>query len=470
MAFLRRPNREPEAPESAAGATSRTPARGPWFRDRLPLLGILGALFLVQVPSVLYRRPGWDEAVYVGIGKYFASGGSAGLYEPIRPPGLPLATGLAWLVGDPVLISRFLALLGALALIATVWWLARDLGGLAAANAAALVLALTPVFEREAVSIMTEVPSALLGTLALTAVLQRRAVAGGVLAAAAFITRFAAGLFLPVLAVDLAARRDWRGLALLVTGFAIAAAPYFVANAWFHGSPLGPLVEASRYAANPENSVAGTWENATYYLALFLTNPLLLLAVAGLRRNTLAVALAAIVPLAFHTWIASKEAIYFILPLPFIAVLAGVGVAGILRAIPRRSARIVGPAVAAIGLALALAVTLPAIARELTADRSGGHPGAYAAVAALPGPVLTSDPRVVTVTDKLAIPFYQTHSTVNGDVEFAAHDEDASVALLSLDAFECGAECDSILANLQRDFAFGWREVFSDGRATVYVR
>jgi 4-amino-4-deoxy-L-arabinose transferase-like glycosyltransferase len=470
MAFLRRPNREPEAPESPAGAVVATTSGGARIRAYVPLGGILSAFFLLQLPSVLNRRPGWDESVYVGIGKYFASGGAAGLYEPIRPPGLPLLTGLAWLVGDPVPISRFVALLGALGLIVTVWWLARELGGLAAANAAALVLVLTPVFEREAVSIMTEVPSALFGTLALAAVLKRRAVLGGVLAAAAFVTRFAAGLFLPVLAVYLGARRDWRGLALLLAGFAIASAPYFLANAWFHGSALGPLVEASRYAANPENAVQGTWENVTYYLVLFLTNPLLILAVAGLSRDTLAVAIAALVPLAFHTWIASKEAIYFILPLPFIAVLAGIGVAGILRAIPGRSARVVGPAVAAIGLALTLAVTLPAIGRELTADRAGGHPDAYAAVAALPGPVLTSDPRVVTVTNKLAIPFYQTHSSVNGDVEFAMHDQNARVALFSLDAFGCGADCDSIVANLQRDFAFGWRPVFSDGRATVYVR
>jgi len=204
----------------------------------------------------------------------------------------------------------------------------------------------------------------------------------------------------------------------------------------------------------------------TYYLALFLTNPLLILAVAGLRRDTLPVAIAALVPLAFHTWIASKEAIYFILPLPFIAVLAGIGVATILRRIPRRAAWVVGPAVAAI----ALAVTLPAIGRELTADRAGGHPDAYAAVAVLPGPVLTTDPRIVTVTDKLAIPFYQTHSSVNGDVVLQEHESEARVALFSLDAFGCGADCDAIVANLQRELAAGWRPVFSDGQATVYVR
>ena len=60
------------------------------MRAYLPLAGILGAFFLLQLPSVLNRRPGWDESVYVGIGKYFASGGAVGLYEPIRPPGLPL--------------------------------------------------------------------------------------------------------------------------------------------------------------------------------------------------------------------------------------------------------------------------------------------------------------------------------------------------------------------------------------------
>jgi 4-amino-4-deoxy-L-arabinose transferase-like glycosyltransferase len=454
------------ATELPVAATLATGLGADRIRAYLPLFAILIAFVLVQLPSVLNRQPGWDESVYVGIGKYFASGGTVGLYESIRPPGVPLLTGLAWLVGDPVPLSRFLALLGAIGLIAAVWWLAKEFGGLAAANAAAAVLLLTPVFEREAVSIMTEVPAALLGTLALAAVLKRGAALSGVLAAAAFVTRFAAGLFLPVLAVYLAARRDWRGLALMTTAFLLGSAPYFLANAWFHGSALGPLVEASRYAANPENSVQGTWENLTYYPALFLTNPLLILAVAGLRRETLPLATTALVPLLFHTWIASKEAIYFILPLPFLAVLAGIGVATILRRIPRRAAWVVGPAVAAI----ALAVTLPAIARELAADRSGGHPAAYDAVAAVPGPVLTSDPRIVTVTNKLAIPFYQTHSSVNGDVVFEEHEGEARVALFSLGAFGCGPDCDAIVANLQRDLAAGWRPVFSDGRVTVNER
>ena len=437
-----------------------------WARNYVPLAAVLVAFFVAQLASVINRPPGWDESVYIGIGKYFASAGTAGLYEPIRPPGLPLLTGLAWLIGDPVPISRFMALLGALGLIVAVWWLARDLGGLAAANIGAALLAVTPIFAREATSILTEVPAALLGTLALAAVIRRKVVMAGLLTAAAFVTRFAAGLFLPVALVYLAARRDWRGLGLHAIAFAVAAAPYLLANARFHGSALGPLVEAARYAANPENSVQGTWQNLTFYPALFLTNPLLIVAVAGLRRDTLAVAIAAIVPLAFHTWIASKEAIYFILPLPFIAVLAGVGVARILHALPGKVVWATRPAL----VALTLAVTLPAAALALGPERAHGHPGAYAAVAALPGPVLTSDPRIVTVSNKLAIPFYQTHSSVNGNVVFKEREGEARVALLLLDAFGCGHDCDVIVVSLQRELAAGWRPVFSDGRATVYVR
>lgn len=35
----------------------------------------------------------WDEAVYIGIGKFFLSLGSVGLFEPIRPIVLPLFLG-----------------------------------------------------------------------------------------------------------------------------------------------------------------------------------------------------------------------------------------------------------------------------------------------------------------------------------------------------------------------------------------
>ena len=41
----------------------------------------------------------WDEAVYIGIGKFMFSYGSAGLFEIIRPLGLPLILGSLWSVG-----------------------------------------------------------------------------------------------------------------------------------------------------------------------------------------------------------------------------------------------------------------------------------------------------------------------------------------------------------------------------------
>ncbi len=41
----------------------------------------------------------WDESVYLAVGKYLYSSGTVGLWEMIRPPILPIFTGLFWKLG-----------------------------------------------------------------------------------------------------------------------------------------------------------------------------------------------------------------------------------------------------------------------------------------------------------------------------------------------------------------------------------
>ena len=69
----------------------------------------------------------WDESVYLAAGKYLYSSGTVGLWEMVRPPILPIFTGLFWKMGiNSVLASELLSLLFSSALIYVNYILSRE--------------------------------------------------------------------------------------------------------------------------------------------------------------------------------------------------------------------------------------------------------------------------------------------------------------------------------------------------------
>src|SRR3989344_1513633 len=97
------------------------------------------------------RVVGWDESVYIGMGKYIASFGSVGLWEDIRPPGMPILLGFTWLFGIPYGYVSLLFFLGTMGLL---YLILRGTAGLIAA-----VLFAVAAVEHSFLS-MTHVPAA----------------------------------------------------------------------------------------------------------------------------------------------------------------------------------------------------------------------------------------------------------------------------------------------------------------------
>src|SRR3989344_7277786 len=63
--------------------------------------------FLSRYHSVI-----WDEAIYIGIGKYLWSAGQAGLFDIQRPLLLPLIIGLFWRLGlNPIIAGEILGII-----------------------------------------------------------------------------------------------------------------------------------------------------------------------------------------------------------------------------------------------------------------------------------------------------------------------------------------------------------------------
>jgi len=115
----------------------------------VPPIVIIIAFFVAAKVFFLarYHLPIWDEAVYLGMGKYIYSLGSSGLWEMLRPVGLPVAIGWAWKLGLPyALISEIIGILFSVGSIALTYLIARKLFSKKVGVLAAALLAASPVF------------------------------------------------------------------------------------------------------------------------------------------------------------------------------------------------------------------------------------------------------------------------------------------------------------------------------------
>lgn len=151
-----------------------------------------------------YRLVIWDEAVYIGIGKYLYSLGSGGLVEPIRPLGLPLLLGSFWKLGiGSIMAYRILALSFAAAALIMTYLLGRQLFGNAAALFAAALVAFSPSFFASSAMILTDIPSVAFALAAVYMLVKGRYVLSGLFGSAAFLFRFPHLLIIVAMAVTI---------------------------------------------------------------------------------------------------------------------------------------------------------------------------------------------------------------------------------------------------------------------------
>ncbi|MBI4144977.1 glycosyltransferase family 39 protein [Candidatus Woesearchaeota archaeon] len=388
---------------------------------------ILAVFFAVQIPSVLHQHPGWDESVYIGIGKYLFSEGTSGLYEPIRPLLLPAIMGATWTLGGGLVASRFLMLVIALIAIGLAWIVGNELGGEPAAFWSALILAAAPVFFGDATSVTTDLLAGLL-ILATAWQARKNILISGILAGLAFATKFPAGLALifPLLA----SRMDARKIGAALAGFALIVLPYLAANAVLEGDPFEPLLLASRHAGNRAYAVPGLLQNLSFYpLALLGASPLLVFALLGLastRRRALQ--FGTLVVIAYFVLIDNKQPRFALLFLPLLAVFAGAGIV-YCREHAKRTATIL--------LIAGLAITI--INDAPLANDFGERPDIEGfEVAARYGTVLTADPRFSAYHDNRALPmYYLPFDVMNATTAYDLGAPIAGAAIFREDSFAC---------------------------------
>ncbi len=307
-------------------------------RNQLSLIVLLIVIFLSIKLTLLFmpHHVGWDEAVYLGMGKYLYSGGEAGLWEDIRPPGLPLILGMLWVISPSnlIVLSELLSIIFGVACGVLTFLLGRKLFSWQTGAFSALLLLSAPVFFLSSSAIMSAVPATFFSLLALYLfVCKKHPIVVGISVGIAFLFRFTHGTMLVALIVlYMVSPRKFRNLSLVVGGSLIAVLPFLVFNyvqySDITASPIDalfrPFIFASSHQYNPFHQ-----ESVFFYLVQLLRENALFavgVIVIFFFRSRLSIVVPFLLYLLYYSIIPNKQARFLVDFLPVICIITAAGI------------------------------------------------------------------------------------------------------------------------------------------------
>lgn len=296
------------------------------------LLFVLVVAFLSHIIfTFLTHEIWWDAGVYIGMGKFLFSAGQAGLWEHIRPPLLPVFLGFFWWLNlSPVVFGRileFLFMLGGVYFIYSLGksWFDSERTGVIAA----LLLCFSPILFYLSFHLYTEIPAIFFVLLSLWLFNKNRFFLSGLAVGCAFLMKFPAGIFLPILCLFLIKR--WRSLLVFCAGFAAIASPFFIISWIIYGSPLITLLAAKDAIGRALGCNVLRYKPWWHYFYLLIFseipfNALSLVGIFALFKNKVKVRYlllaCLILPLAYLMQLHCRDYRYLALFYPFVALLA----------------------------------------------------------------------------------------------------------------------------------------------------
>ncbi|RMD58092.1 phospholipid carrier-dependent glycosyltransferase [Candidatus Woesearchaeota archaeon] len=278
----------------------------------------------------------WDSGVYIGMGKYLFSGGESGLWEHIRPLLVPVFLGAFWKAGfDPVLFGRFfeILLMGGVVvltyLFARVWFSSR------VAAIAALIVSSSPIFFHLSFHQYTEIPSVFFVLLSLLLYARSRPALSGFFASLAFLSKFPAGIVLPIVLVAAVFERRWKDIPFIVAGFVPLSLAYFVWSWIAYSSPFATLFSAREAIGRALGCNVLRYRPWWHYgyLLVFSESKLHFASLIGAtvlyfrrRRSYVLLLLYAVLPIVYFMQLHCRDYRYLTLSIPAFAILTALGV------------------------------------------------------------------------------------------------------------------------------------------------
>src|SRR3989338_2229299 len=291
---------------------------------------LLSSITILLVLLFWSKGVPWDTAVYVGMGKYLFSFGTAGFWEAARPPVLPILLGAAWRLGDPVIAGRTIALLSSIGCVIFTYLIGKRLLGRREGIIAALLLSTTHVFIQYASVPLTDILSAFFGLIALYLFLENQHWAAGMVLGVSFLTRFYQGIIFGVLAIILFTRK--KGCSQVIIGFFALVIPYLIINLFVYKNLFYPFLLQFELVRSTDPYWAMPWW--FYFKELFYQSYISLLLIPALfmkkaRKSLYLPFILFFVFLIFFSFAAHKEDRFMLLFIPYrsliIAAVIGLG-------------------------------------------------------------------------------------------------------------------------------------------------
>jgi hypothetical protein len=236
--------------------------------------------------SFLNHNPTLDEAVYLGMGKYIYSQGNAGLWEMIRPLGLPLITGIWWKLGlDQLIVSRLFSILVSIGCIIFTFLITKKLFSNKHAIISALILACTPIFFFYSSYVLTDHIATLFLIASVFFLMKEKFILGGILGGCAIWFKFthilyigAIILFMAYKILILKNKKNILQYTYTLTIILLFIATYFLSNYILYHTHfnvmdaiLKPYTDAAKYSNNIyQNTYFNSFSSFAYYVCYYI--------------------------------------------------------------------------------------------------------------------------------------------------------------------------------------------------------
>ncbi len=466
---------------------------------------LLYIFFKLFVIVTFFHDIGWDESVYLGMGKYIYSNGEIGLWEEIRPLFLPLLLGLFWKLKLPYILVidliMFLFTLGTIFLcykcckeLLTRQTFLSEYHQEMFSILSSFLLMLSTIFFNHSFSIMTEIPAAFFILLAFYLYLkEKNTFFIGLAAAAAFLTKFTAGIIIVsiglVIILDCILdnnKKDFlKKLMLFALGNSLLIIPFFIFNSYFYfyhnpvadsllSSAIYPLIKGSMHQSNIVHAVSNPILNLFFYpIALIKDNSLFIVGLMSIffyvftnNKDLRYIGLSSLFYLTYLTLITNKQSRFIILILPLIIIASMYTLAILLKKYQNTSHNFT---LTHICCSLMVIITLTHFILPMLHNQSSlpfpfieekpeiiNQYYQFPTKSSIPSPLLTTDPRFAAYNDLLFIPVY--NNATDALFVYQTVKENAQGVIYSEDFYPCSTviceqQKQELYTNIMSDFS-----------------
>jgi len=287
----------------------------------------------------------WDEAVFIGIGKYIWSLGKSGLWEIIRPLGLPILLGFIWKLNlDPIFWGEVLMIIFSVGTLYLTYLIGAELFGKKTGLIAVLLIILTPVFFRYSSKILTGIPSTFLALVSIYFFIKKKYMISGFFSGISLIFRYPQAIvlisYLVLLFYDYLKTQNIKSIIKLLSGFFIVFCPLLIFHSIYYGFDkiLYPFIKAAWhqhhivYSVIDGSLVSYIYNILFYAVEIIKQNILYLLLPIGIKiKRKKEILVIAGLFIVYFTFILNKQIRFALVFLPYIALLCSVAVIALIK-------------------------------------------------------------------------------------------------------------------------------------------